>query len=45
LLWSKGGQSTPAPGWVLLLTGERELEDGRSAVEWTLYGVQRTDQG
>ncbi len=43
-LWSGGGQSTPAPGWILLLSGEKRLlEDGRLASMWTLYGVSRED--
>ena len=37
-LYSSGGQSSPAPGWVLLLT--REHEAGQPALEWTLYGLQ-----
>lgn len=39
LLASLGGQSTPAPGWELLLTKPALAADGISAYEWTLYGV------
>lgn len=45
-LWSRGGQSTPAPGWQLLLTKPTEVNTNSdspttstSAIEWTLYGV------
>lgn len=34
-LFSTGGQSSPAPGWELLLTEPRD-----TAVEWTLYGLK-----
>ena len=34
-LLSDGGQSTPAPGWTLILTGGEEKEGYR----WTLYGI------
>ncbi|MCB0324617.1 MAG: hypothetical protein KDD69_13640 [Bdellovibrionales bacterium] len=33
-LFSQGGQSSPAPGWELLLTKQAD-----SGVEWTLYGI------
>ena len=38
LLFSNGGQSSPAPGWEILLTKQTETE-GASAFEWTLYGI------
>lgn len=34
-LSSSGGQSTPAPGWELLLTAE-----GQGGFLWTLYGIK-----
>lgn len=34
-LFSDGGQSTPSPGWVLMLTGGNSAE----GYEWTLYGL------
>lgn len=42
-LFSNGGQSTPAPGWELLLTNvvEVEGEQGASGLEWTLYGIKK----
>ena len=39
-LFSGGGQSTPAPGWELLLTGERNGD--APAYSWTLYGISRS---
>jgi len=37
-LASSGGQSTPAPGWELLLTGAVP-GSARDAYQWTLYGI------
>lgn len=50
MLLSSGGQSTPAPGWELLLTREVSTsekkgrnqnidKEGSTASEWTLYGI------
>ncbi len=39
VLASNGGQSTPAPGWQLLLTKEAQSETNNRVLEWTLYGV------
>ncbi|MEZ4754218.1 MAG: hypothetical protein R3A13_07910 [Bdellovibrionota bacterium] len=36
-LQSDGGQSPPAPGWVVLVTGG----DAIHGYEWTLYGIPR----
>jgi hypothetical protein len=36
LLFSNGGQSSPAAGWELLLTQPR----GEASWEWTLYGIK-----
>jgi hypothetical protein len=40
-LFSTGGQSTPAPGWELLLTKVvPQTQSGTTAAfQWTLYGV------
>ena len=45
-IFSNGGQSSPAPGWELLLTRQipsnnlSHLPDGSdSAFEWTVYGI------
>lgn len=39
-LYSGGGQSTPAPGWELLLTKEQpQLSNPTPAILWTLYGI------
>jgi len=35
-LFSTGGQSTPAPGWEILLTSEHQEPSG---LLWTLYGL------
>ncbi len=35
-LFSTGGQSTPAPGWEILLTAENPEPNG---ILWTLYGL------
>jgi hypothetical protein len=37
LLFDSGGQSTPAPGWELLLRKPAPNHSG--AVTWTLYGL------
>jgi len=42
LLASSGGQSTPAPGWELLLTREIKTQQAEPSFEWTLYGIPRT---
>lgn len=34
-LWSDGGQSPPARGWVIMLTGG----DAERGYAWTLYGL------
>jgi len=40
-LYSNGGQSTPAPGWELLLTKEASTQaEGAQPLEWTLYGIR-----
>jgi hypothetical protein len=39
-LLSEGGQSSPAPGWELLLTEELAGQGSR----WTLYGISRAAQ-
>lgn len=39
-LVSNGGQSTPAPGWELLLTERADL-DNQSGFAWTLYGLKK----
>lgn len=39
-LYSGGGQSTPAPGWELLLTKEQNDREGAPVVQWTLYGLR-----
>jgi hypothetical protein len=41
VLASNGGQSSPAPGWELLLTRQVDADDPMEfpAVEWTLYGL------
>jgi len=36
-LWSDGQQSTPLPGWVIMITGGAP-SDG---YHWTLYGMPR----
>ena len=36
-LYSDGGQSVPAPGWILMLTSGNQ----DSGFEWTLYGFER----
>ena len=36
-LLSDGGQSTPAKGWVLMVTGG----EPQSGYKWTLYGMPR----
>lgn len=42
-LYSGGGQSTPAPGWELLLTKERaQLSEHEPALLWTLYGIGKS---
>ena len=42
-LYSSGGQSTPAPGWELLLTKERaQPDDNKPALLWTLYGIGKS---
>lgn len=45
-IFSNGGQSSPAPGWELLLTTQipsnnvNHLPDGSGpAFEWTVYGI------
>ncbi|HMO17188.1 MAG TPA: hypothetical protein PKA63_03490 [Oligoflexia bacterium] len=38
-LYSTGDQSTPQPGWEILITGQRP--DNPEYLEWTLYGVQK----
>lgn len=39
-LASSGGQSSPAPGWELLLTAcDSSSEDGKPKYTWTLYGT------
>lgn len=40
-LYSNGGQSTPAPGWQLLLTKPHAsaTAEEAGALQWTLYGV------
>jgi hypothetical protein len=40
LLFSGGGQSSPAPGWELLLTKEAENKEQPAVLEWTLYGIR-----
>ncbi len=40
-LYSNGGQSTPAPGWELLLTKEANDVGEAHAVHWTVYGMAR----
>ena len=35
-LYSTGGQSTPAPGWEILLTS---VNDEPNGLLWTLYGL------
>ncbi len=43
-LTSSGGQSTPAPGWELLLTSEnpsRSHTDNPPSYHWTLYGIAK----
>lgn len=37
ILRSSGAQSTPKPGWVLLLTSG----DAEEGFEWTLYGISK----
>lgn len=37
-LYSLGSQSTPAPGWELLLNDKFEVE-GKECFGWTLYGI------
>lgn len=37
-IFSTGGQSTPAPGWSLLLNYCQESKDGKAA-KWTLFGI------
>ena len=42
-LFSSGGQSTPAAGWELMLTGEKKASSNNTNGEcWTLYGIQRS---
>jgi len=44
-LYSTGGQSTPAPGWEILLTKERpQLASSEPAFLWTLYGIHPTEK-
>jgi hypothetical protein len=44
-LFSNGGQSSPAPGWELLLTAETIMPESRqAALEWTLYGIRRVEK-
>ena len=38
-LYSSGGQSTPAPGWEVLLTEATQGTDQQAAYSWTLYGI------
>ena len=45
ILLSGGGQSSPAPGWEILLTKEhpeRSTSTGGTPVSWTLYGIPKT---
>lgn len=37
LLFDSGGQSTPAPGWEILLRAKAPNHEG--AFTWTLYGI------
>lgn len=37
-IFSSGGQSTPAPGWELLLT--EFAQDSPESFNWTLYGIR-----
>jgi len=40
-LYSNGGQSSPAPGWELLLMDNvSNLKNTKAASLWTLYGIQ-----
>jgi hypothetical protein len=39
ILYSDGGQSTPSPGWDILLTGTELMEQGKVGFRWTLYGI------
>lgn len=51
-LWSNGGQSTPAPGWEILLTKLMDVDGTQVAeshstsvpVQWTLYGLPSVHQ-
>ena len=45
-IYSGGAQSTPAPGWILLLNGEKQINSetcsaSETAFSWTLYGIKR----
>lgn len=40
-LYSNGGQSSPAPGWELMLTKENPVSESSSAIAWTLYGIAK----
>ncbi len=46
-LLSDGGQSTPAPGWILMLTKNDSLQakDGTNleGLAWTLYGIAKSE--
>lgn len=44
-LWSSGGQSSPAPGWELLLTEAHRsgTTDQPDLYGWTLYGIASSD--
>lgn len=46
VLFSNGGQSTPKPGWDILLTQpHRSAQASQLALEWTLYGIPKQDRG
>lgn len=42
VLFSNGGQSSPAPSWELLLMKENPFAGETSALSWTLYGVAKS---
>ncbi len=42
-LLCSGGQSSPQVGWEILLTSEAEAPH-QGAVNWTLFGIKRTNQ-